>query len=151
MRWTLQVQTTNALASGRRSRVVLAPRRWCQVPGKLTLLRDDGDKKARSPGRTRRKPLKPSRRECRNGSAYLWWLDSCAFFIRTRGCGCIGHPAFPAPSALRGRSSQSPDANFASREARTHVSISLRGTTRRGNPAPAGLLRRAGRAANPSD
>src|SRR5260370_14519510 len=24
----------------------------------------------------------------------------CLF--RTRGCGCIGHPAFPAPSVLRG-------------------------------------------------
>ena len=32
----------------------------------------DGGKKARSPGRARRKPLKPSRRECRNVSAYLW-------------------------------------------------------------------------------
>jgi hypothetical protein len=32
----------------------------------------DGDKQARSPGRSRRKPLKPSRRECRNVSANLW-------------------------------------------------------------------------------
>ncbi|MFY9954739.1 MHYT domain-containing protein [Bradyrhizobium sp.] len=24
--------------------------------------------------------------------------NSCAFYFRTRGCGCIGHPAFPAPS-----------------------------------------------------
>ena len=23
---------------------------------------------------------------------------SCAFVFRTRGCGCIGHPAFPTPS-----------------------------------------------------
>src|SRR6266403_6307885 len=24
------------------------------------------------------------------------------YLFRTRGCGCIGHPAFPAPSVLRG-------------------------------------------------
>jgi hypothetical protein len=40
----------------RRSRVVLTPRRWCQVSAKLTLLRSDGGKKARSPGRARSKP-----------------------------------------------------------------------------------------------
>ena len=44
---------------GRRSRVVLMPRRWHQVLKKLTLLRDDGGKKARSPERARSKPLKP--------------------------------------------------------------------------------------------
>jgi hypothetical protein len=27
---------------------------------------------------------------------------SCAFLFRTRGCGCIAHPAFPAPSVIRG-------------------------------------------------
>jgi len=40
----------------RRSRVVLTPRRWCQVSRKLTLLGNDGDNKARSPGRVRNKP-----------------------------------------------------------------------------------------------
>jgi hypothetical protein len=35
-------------------------------------LADDGGKKARSPGRARRKPLKPSRRECRIVSVNLW-------------------------------------------------------------------------------
>src|SRR5579872_5977346 len=29
-------------------------------------------------------------------------LSSCPFFIRTRGCGCAKHPAFPAPSFFRG-------------------------------------------------
>src|ERR1700722_16141198 len=48
---------------GRRSRVVLTPRRRRQVSRKCP--RGDGDKKARSPGRSRRKPLKPLRRECR--------------------------------------------------------------------------------------
>src|SRR5665213_316748 len=47
------------VARGRRSRVVLTPRRWRQALQKY--LRGDGDKKARSPGRVRRKPLKPLR------------------------------------------------------------------------------------------
>src|SRR4030081_1805353 len=42
---------------GRRSRVVLMPRLRHQVLREDA--RDDGDKKARSPGRARRKPLKP--------------------------------------------------------------------------------------------
>src|ERR1700752_1248566 len=28
--------------------------------------------------------------------------NSCAFYPCTRGCGCAKHPAFPAPSILRG-------------------------------------------------
>jgi hypothetical protein len=44
-------------SSGRRSRVVLTPRRWRQVGGDNSA--DDGGKQARSPGRARRKPLKP--------------------------------------------------------------------------------------------
>jgi|SRR5665213_2558494 len=54
---------TSVLSCGRRSRVVLTPRRWCQASQKC--LRGDGDNKARSPGRVRRKPLKPLRREGR--------------------------------------------------------------------------------------
>jgi hypothetical protein len=65
------VRKTNAPSSVRPSRVVLMPRRRHQVPDRLTLLGNDGGKKARSPGRTRNKPLRPSRRECRNALAYL--------------------------------------------------------------------------------
>jgi hypothetical protein len=50
-------------ACGRRSRVVLMPRRWHQVS--RINPRGDGGKQARSPGRARRKPLKPLRGECR--------------------------------------------------------------------------------------
>ena len=54
---------------GRRSRVVLTPRRWRQVRGwqvgptgcRLAISADDGGKRARSPGRARSKPLKPLR------------------------------------------------------------------------------------------
>jgi hypothetical protein len=54
---------TKALGCGRRSRVVLTPRRWRQV-GERNFI-GDGGKQARSPGRARRKPLKPLRGECR--------------------------------------------------------------------------------------
>jgi hypothetical protein len=97
-------QETNDVARGRRSRVVLTPRRWCQVPRKQAsckFLGGDGGNKARSPGRARRKPLKPLRRE---GRVFRWTCGdySCAFYLCTRGCGCNGHPAFPAPSDFRG-------------------------------------------------
>ena len=83
---------------GRRSRVVLTPRRWRQVLREL-FPRGDGGKQARSPGRARRKPLKPLRRECR-----VMPVCTCGdyarvlFSFRTRGCGRIARPAFPAPS-----------------------------------------------------
>src|SRR6266566_7912795 len=57
----------------------------------------------RSPGRARNKPLKPLRGECRvySGVPVVTTLV-CFVLFRTRGCGCIGHPAFPAPSILLG-------------------------------------------------
>src|SRR5258705_10687117 len=63
---------------------------------------NDGGKQARSPGRARRKPLKPLRRECRV------FRGTCGDYTRvlpthcTRGCGCTAHPAFPAPSVFEG-------------------------------------------------
>jgi hypothetical protein len=95
MRWTRTALLTKAHACGRRSRVVLTPRRWRQVGGGDST--GDGDNKARSPGRARRKPLKPLRRE---GRVFRWTCGdalACLLFY-TRGCGCSGHPAFPAPS-----------------------------------------------------
>ena len=77
MRWTRQC-ARRACQCVRRSRVVLTPRRWRQVLEELTLLGSDGDKKARSPRRARRKPLKPLRRECRIASAEP--VCSCALF-----------------------------------------------------------------------
>ena len=87
----------------RRSRVVLTPRRWRQVGGIISA--DDGDNKARSPGRARRKPLKPLRAGTPGDSGVL--VYSCAVLLlkRTRACGCHGHPAFPTPS-LGGRAKQ---------------------------------------------
>src|SRR5665213_4570613 len=87
---------------GRRSRVVLTPRRWRQVPGRLTLLGDDGGKKARSPGRARisRKAIAQGRPECFRFTCML----VCAFPVHqcTRDRGCSAHPVFPAPSFRRG-------------------------------------------------
>jgi hypothetical protein len=63
MRWTRMVPITNGARGGRRSRVVLTPRRWRQV-GERDFTGDGGNQ-ARSPGRARNKLLKPSRGECR--------------------------------------------------------------------------------------
>jgi hypothetical protein len=60
---------------------------------------DDGGNKARSPGRARRKPLKPLRREGRVSGEPV--VTNARVYYTTRGCGCIGHPAFPAPSVWR--------------------------------------------------
>jgi hypothetical protein len=62
MRWTLMAQDDRRCC-GRRSRVVLTPRRWSQAGGVISA--GDGGKRARSPGRARRKPLKPLRGESR--------------------------------------------------------------------------------------
>jgi len=78
MRWTRQCQKTNDVARGRRSRVVLTPRRWRQVGGRD--FTGDGDNKARSPGRARRKPLKPLRREA--GCPVNLWSNSRVFSTR---------------------------------------------------------------------
>ena len=67
---------------------------------------NDGDKTNSSPRKARYKPLKPLRREGRivfgePVVTMLVWL----FFSAARGCGCIGHPAFPAP-LFRGLAAQ---------------------------------------------
>jgi hypothetical protein len=99
---------------GRRSRVVRTPRRWRQVGG--TFSADDGGKKARSPRRARRKPLKPLRGECRAFSGVTVVTNARVYYHYTRGCGRIGRPAFPAPSPIRGREvSGKPRAHSAAR------------------------------------
>ena len=69
---------TRAHACGRRSRVVLTPRRWRQVGGGNSA--GDGDKQARSPGRVRRKPLKPLRAGMPGVSGATVVTNSCAFY-----------------------------------------------------------------------
>src|SRR6266516_2288834 len=100
MRWTRAVPLTNcADADGE---VVWF---WRPDAGVKSVRRSAGDgvKQAWSPGRARRKPLKPLRGECRakSGEPVVTTLV-CFVLFRTRGCGCIGHPAFPAPSHVEG-------------------------------------------------
>jgi hypothetical protein len=99
MRWTQLVLKTRALACGRRSRVVLTPRRRRQVCGSNSA--GDGDKKARSPGRARSKPLKPLRAGMPGDPGATVVTNACAFYHCTRGCGRNGRPAFPTPSLGR--------------------------------------------------
>jgi hypothetical protein len=92
--------TRRNVGSVRRSRVVLAPRPWRQVGGKCPA--GDGGKTGRSPGRARisRKTIARGKPGCLGCTL----SNPCAFFrySRTRGCGCIQRPAFPAPSLKRG-------------------------------------------------
>jgi hypothetical protein len=92
-------RTKNA-CSVRRSRVVLAPRPWRQV-GAMRLA-DDGGKKRRSPGRARisRKTIARGKPGCLGCTCSLTRVLFCAT-RRTRDCGCIQRPAFPAPSRRR--------------------------------------------------
>src|SRR6266478_1839845 len=79
-----QQRADERCCSVRRSRVVLTPRRWRQVRGvksaqpglDKTYPLDDGGKTARSPGRARRKPLKPLRAGMPGDSGVL--VYSCA-------------------------------------------------------------------------
>jgi hypothetical protein len=69
--------------SGRRSRVVLTPRRRRQV-GERNFT-GDGDKQARSPGRARNRLLKPSRAGMPGDLGATVVTNSCAFYtLRTR-------------------------------------------------------------------
>src|SRR3954466_13669676 len=63
----------------------------------------DGDKKARSPGRSRRKLLKPLRAGMPGCSGEPTVTTSCALYpFCTRDCGCIKRPAFPTPFLGKG-------------------------------------------------
>src|SRR5882724_990825 len=93
----LRRSRTRGARCGRRSRVVPTPRRWRQVSREL-FPRGDGGKQARSPGRARRKPLKPLRRECR-----VMPVCTCGDYARV-----LFHFAREAAGALRARHSLRP-------------------------------------------
>ena len=83
---------------GRRSRVVLTPRRWRQVGGSDSA--GDSGKQARSLGRARRKPLKPLRAGM-PGVCGVLVVTNARVYYTTRGCGCAGTRHSPRP--LSGR------------------------------------------------
>jgi hypothetical protein len=95
-RWTRQ-RARRARQCVRRSRVVLTPRRWCQVLGKLSLLGSDGGKKAGHRGDhvISRKTIAQGRPDC---SAEP--VCSCAFLLV--------HLAHETAGAARTRSSLRP-------------------------------------------
>ncbi len=96
MRWTRAALLTRARACGRRSRVVLMPRRWHQI-GERQLSPMTG---ARKPGPRGERAI--SRKTIARGmpgvSGVTVVTNACAFYHTTRGCGRIERPAFPAPS-----------------------------------------------------
>src|SRR6266581_391749 len=60
---------------------------------------NDGGKRARSPGRARRKPLKPLRAGMPGDAGVLVVTRVRSTTTKcTRDRGCSGHPAFPTPS-----------------------------------------------------
>src|ERR1700735_1681338 len=67
-------------------RVVLMPRRWHQLGDGASHHAGDGGKKARSPGRARKKPLKPFAQGMPGSSGEPVVTTSCVFL--TRNCGC---------------------------------------------------------------
>jgi hypothetical protein len=76
---------TNGANSGRRSRVVLTPRRWRHVLKKLTLLRGNGGKKARFTGESTKEAVKTiaqGRPAC--SGEPVWRRRSCAFSLFAR-------------------------------------------------------------------
>src|ERR1019366_7784724 len=77
-RWTQAALLTRAWFCGRQSRVVLTPRRWCQVGG--SHFADDGGKKARSPRRARNKPYN-HRAGNAGGSGVPVVTNSCAYLF----------------------------------------------------------------------
>ena len=62
---------------------------------------DDGDKRNSSPGRARRKPLKPLRGECRVSGVPV--VTTVCTLPRHTGCGCPAHPAFPCALTFQAR------------------------------------------------
>jgi hypothetical protein len=76
----------------------------------------DGDKKARSPGRARSKLLKPLRAGMPGnpGEPVVTTARVHSTLFCTRGCGCIGRPAFPTP--LVGRKINAQLGRFTPRE-----------------------------------
>ena len=130
--------------SVRRSRVVLTPRRWRQVRGCCvgpTGLRtqhkfaNDGGKRARSPRRARRKPLKPLRAGMPGDSGVL-------VVTRVRSTNTSAHEAagaagtrhFPRPLWAGDKCKPRAQSRREDEDVRETTSTSLRGATRRSNP-----------------
>jgi hypothetical protein len=82
MRWTRELRKTNASVT--RTEKSCGPGAPMQAPRSLVSMSPttDGGNQAWSPGRARRTPLKPSRRECRDASAGPVVTAACFFCCR---------------------------------------------------------------------
>ena len=99
MRWTLSRQallreTTGEMADGE---VVWSWRPKAGVKWRRAhrIAQTDGDNKVWSPGRARRTPLKPPRRECRLLRLNLWFCRVLFCCTRTMGAACTRHSLRP--------------------------------------------------------
>jgi hypothetical protein len=86
---------TNGAFRGRRSRVVLTPRRRRQVGERDFTC--DGDKKARSPGRARNKLLKPSRAGMPGDPGATVVTNARAYYSTRAAAGATGTRHSPRP------------------------------------------------------
>jgi hypothetical protein len=87
--------TDESAPCGRRSRVVLTPRRWRQV-GESNFA-NDGGKQARSPRRARRKPLKPSRAGMPGDPGATVVTNARAIYSTRAAAGATGTRHSPLP------------------------------------------------------
>jgi hypothetical protein len=103
MRWTQAAPKTRALSCGRRSRVVLTPRRWRQVGDDASHHADDGGKKARSPGRARNKLLKPPRAGMPGDPRATVVTNARAYYSTRAAAGATGTRHSPLPLGVAPR------------------------------------------------
>src|SRR6202142_2688779 len=95
MRWTRVALLTRAPPCGRRSRVVLTPRRWRQVGGGNSTC--DGGKQARSPRRARNKLLTPSRAGMPGDPGATVVTNARAYYSTRAAAGATGTRHSPLP------------------------------------------------------
>jgi hypothetical protein len=125
---------TNGACCGRQSRVVLTPRRWRQVRGNFP--RNDGGKKARSPGRARNKPLKPLRAGMpgESGATVVTTLVCYHHTLHTR-LRVQRAPGIPHALCFPGRTVHAQLGRLAPRECGRASFVIARRRKRRSNPA----------------
>jgi hypothetical protein len=114
MRWTRVALKTRALSCGRRSRVVLTPRRWRQV-GESNFHRRRWQESPVTE-ESAEKTVKTIVRGMPDVSGVTVVTNACAYYHCARGCGRAERPAFPAPSDRGGREFQARLARIARRD-----------------------------------
>ena len=101
MRWTRTVRQTSAVNADGEVVWSWHPDADAKFAG-VTNAADDGGKKARSPGRVRRTPLKPLRREGRMFRRTCGDLLVCFFIFAREAMGANRAPGFPCALCFLG-------------------------------------------------